>query len=360
MDGVKDWEAIDPLPFIERAEGVITFRGRTRELAPLNLRDEPEVSKVVRDVAASMGWLPPADASADPGPTREAEERAAWDIRPLTLKTAKQGDPLVLKTEDGSQTIVTIGDVLNPAAPRADYDAAPRGQHLVAVQIMIENKGPGVFAYDPSYESKLIGGSGGEYGDWQAELTVPTFRDVVRLAPGDSRKAHICYAIDDADRPLKVEIVFGLDSKADIGQWEITDERHEARAAGSVKPVKVVPRAPKFSDDPDEQARMEVAHALETLPTEQARDFALKRLNSLDFEIRSHALFFLEKLADPTLATALRGRLSDPEAYLRQRAIRALKTIGTVEALDAIRPALEDPDAAVRGEASRALAIPKR
>lgn len=95
-------------------------------------------------------------------------------------------------------------------------------------------------------------------------------------------------------------------------------------------------------------------------PPDQARTYALERLNSLDFDIRSRALFFLEKLGDPTLVGAFRGRLSDPEAYLRQRAVRALREIGTAEALEAIRPALEDPDRAVRGEAMRALGIDTR
>jgi len=111
-----------------------------------------------------------------------------------------------------------------------------------------------------------------------------------------------------------------------------------------------------LSDDPDEQARLEGSYALSTLPADQARKYALERLNNLDFDIRSGALFYLEKVADPSLVGAFRGRLSDPEAYLRQRAVRALRRIGTAEALEAINPALDDPDRAVRGEASRALA----
>jgi len=98
-----------------------------------------------------------------------------------------------------------------------------------------------------------------------------------------------------------------------------------------------------------------VAHALGTLPAEQARTYALQRLNNPDFEIRSRALFFLEDLGDPSLTGAIRGRLSDPEAYLRQRAVRALRKIGTPEALSAIRSAIDDPDRSVRAEAWRAL-----
>jgi hypothetical protein len=306
-------------------------------------------SSQVSGAGASMG------PAADPYvPMSDAEERAYLGFKPLTLKSAKQGESLLLDTEDGPRAAVTVSDVLFPVAPRAEYDLPGDGQHLAAVQLTIENRGPGVFSYDPGYESKLIGVQGGEYRDWEADLPVPTFRDVVRLAPGDARTAYVCYAIDAADKPHKIEIVFGIDLKADIGQWEITETRPSAESM-VIGQAESKPRALKFSDDPDEQARLEFAHALQTLPADEARSRALESLSNPDFDIRSRGLFFLEDLADPTLVGALRGRLSDPEAYLRQRAVRALKKIGTPDALEAIKPAVEDPDKSVRGEATRAL-----
>jgi hypothetical protein len=260
IEGVSDWSDVDPLFFIEQAEGLIAFKGRTRELAPLDLRGEPEVSNVVRQVAESMGWLPPTNLAepgtvvagsavrhpdlppAEPMTEGEAEviddeERASLGVKPLTIKSAKQGQTLVLETEDGPRVAITIGDVIDPAVPRADYDEAPQGRHLVAVRFTIENKGPGVFSNDPAYESKLIGASGGEYGAWQADLVVPTFYGSVRLAVADSRVAYVCYAVDDGDHPRRVEVVFGIDLRADIGQWEITDLSSSATATAKTEPT---------------------------------------------------------------------------------------------------------------------------
>lgn len=140
----------------------------------------------------------------------------------LILKKARQGEPLELMTDGGARVRVTISDVLDPVTPRADYDEPGRGQHLVAVRFVIENLGPSVFAYDPSYASKLIGAHGGEYTQFSADLPVPSFSDVVHIAAGDSRSAFVAYAVADGERPAGVEVVFGLDLKgAEIGQWKI-------------------------------------------------------------------------------------------------------------------------------------------
>lgn len=155
----------------------------------------------------------------------DAEEREYLGFRPLTLKTARQGEPLSLKTEDGPVVTTVVGDVLDPATPRAEYDAASSGERLVAVHFEIRNEGPGVFSYSPAFESKLIGESGGEYQAWQADLTVPTFYDYVRLGAGSSRAAYVCYAVPYGDNPHLVELLFGIDLHADIGQWQIEENQ---------------------------------------------------------------------------------------------------------------------------------------
>jgi hypothetical protein len=60
-----------------------------------------------------------------------------------------------------------------------------------------------------------------QYEDWQAELDPPQFNDVVRLKVGDKRAAYVCYAVDDGDKPARLEIVFGLDLEVDVGQWQL-------------------------------------------------------------------------------------------------------------------------------------------
>jgi hypothetical protein len=49
-------ENTNPLSVIERADGLIEYKGRSQELAPLNLRDEPELHAVVATVAEHLGW----------------------------------------------------------------------------------------------------------------------------------------------------------------------------------------------------------------------------------------------------------------------------------------------------------------
>jgi hypothetical protein len=177
-------------------------------------------SSQLRDDAYTGGYA--YDDPVDARPMSDAEEREYLGFKPLTLKTALQGETLKLVTEDGSTVAVTVTNVLDPAVPRAEYDVPAHGQRLVAVQLAIENEGPGVFAYAPTSESKLIGSNGGDYQWRRADLDVPTFNDVVRLTEGSSRSAYVCYAVGNEDQPETVEIVFGVDLKAEIGQWKIT------------------------------------------------------------------------------------------------------------------------------------------
>jgi hypothetical protein len=50
-----DWQHVDPLTEIEDAEGLINPKGRTRELAPLDLIGEPDVRSVVEEIATGLG-----------------------------------------------------------------------------------------------------------------------------------------------------------------------------------------------------------------------------------------------------------------------------------------------------------------
>lgn len=51
-----NWQAVDPVTAIERADGRINFKGRTRELAALDLTDEDELCIVVEQIAGALGW----------------------------------------------------------------------------------------------------------------------------------------------------------------------------------------------------------------------------------------------------------------------------------------------------------------
>jgi hypothetical protein len=310
----------------------------------------------------------------DEAPLTEAEERERLGFRPLTLKSARQSETLELQTEDGAVVAVTVADVLDPAQPRRDYDLPSAGEHLVAVRFLLQNKGPGVFAYDPSYESKLIGASGGEYRSWEADLTVPTFNDVVRLGVGAKRSAYVCYVVADEDRPETAEIVFGIDLHADIGQWtveEVTDTTEPAQTSStSVPPRTAPPTKPRPTEapaddeqallarmlaDPDASKRQAAAAALTRKADPATRGLLLKALKDPDFEVRTHALKGLVTIGGEGLVAALRAALQDSHPYLREKAVKALAVVGDAEAVEAIRSAKSDADESVRQAADRAL-----
>jgi HEAT repeats/PBS lyase HEAT-like repeat len=303
------------------------------------------------------------DTYPEDAPLPEVEEREALGLPPLTLKSAAQGEILSLRSEDGALVAVTIDQVFDPISPRAEYDLPGEGHHLVAVRVSLVNEGPRVFAYDPGYESKLIGASGGEYASWQADLHVPTYNGVVRLGLGASRSAHVCYAIADGDRPEPVEVVFGIDLQAEIGQWKIE----------SVEPASSPPQPASEADvdeektnghlelwtrmlgEPDGSRRQAAASALARLGDPAARDVLLVALKDPDFEVRTHALIGLVNLGGDELVHARRAALQDPHPYLRERAVKELARVGSKEAVEAIRSALSDVDESVRVTARREL-----
>lgn len=303
------------------------------------------------------------DVYEEEAPLSDADEREALGFPPLTLKCVRQGEALMSRTEAGSIAAVTIDDVLDPASPRADYDLPGDGQRLVAVRFSLENKGPGIFAYDPSYESKLIGASGGEYRSWQADLRVPTFNDVVRLGVGASRSAYVCYAVADEDRPDTVEVVFGIDVKAEIGQWKIENLTKGAASPPSAAPSDETPEKgrgelemwTRMLAEVDVHQRQVAASALVRLAAPASRDVLLTALKDPDFEVRTHALVGLANIGGDGLIAALRAALQDSHPHLRQKTIKELGRVGGDEAVDAIRSARSDVDESVRAAAEREL-----
>jgi hypothetical protein len=298
-------------------------------------------------------------------------ERSRVGFRPLTLKEARQGETLVLQTEDGPRVAVRIGTVLDPVKPRHSYDEPGEHVHLVAVEFELTNQGPGVFSYDPVYNSKLLGAGGAEYSYYVlaansagTALPVATFTDAVRLAPKASRKAYVCYAVNDGDRPQRVEVLFGLDLEADIGQWSIDSV---SQALPSLPEPDEETRPPVTDEDgmtsrwladlrqPEVEKRKVAASALAHAPTEAVRGALNTATKDPDFSVRFSATEGLVKLGGDDLLSVLRGALQDSVSYLRQRGVRWLADIPGDEATEAIRSALNDTDRSVRGEAEGAL-----
>jgi hypothetical protein len=52
---LKD-ENLNPLTIIENADGLIHYKGKTQELTPLGLREEPELRAVVESIAEQLEW----------------------------------------------------------------------------------------------------------------------------------------------------------------------------------------------------------------------------------------------------------------------------------------------------------------
>jgi len=277
----------------------------------------------------------------------------------------------VLQTEDGPRVAVTVGTVLDPVQPQHSYDEPGKHAHLVAVEFELTNQGPGIFSYDPAYNSKLLGASGAEYSSYVlaantagTALPVPTFNDQVRLAPNASRKAHVCYAVNDGDRPQRVEVLFGLDLRADIGQWSINSVSQALSSSPEPggetgPPVTHEDRVTSLwltdLQQPDVEKRKVAASALAHAPTETVRRALITATKDPDLSVRFSATEGLVKLGGDDLLSVLRGALQDSVPYVRQRAVRWLADISGDEATEAIRSALNDTDPSVRGEAERSL-----
>jgi hypothetical protein len=52
-------DQINPLTVIEDADGLIHYKGQAQALAPLDLRDEPELRDVIEQIAQQLGWKLP-------------------------------------------------------------------------------------------------------------------------------------------------------------------------------------------------------------------------------------------------------------------------------------------------------------
>jgi hypothetical protein len=51
-----DWQEVHPVRAIEAADGLINYKGRTREVAALDLREEPELWDLVSTLAEQLEW----------------------------------------------------------------------------------------------------------------------------------------------------------------------------------------------------------------------------------------------------------------------------------------------------------------
>ncbi len=107
--------------------------------------------------------------------------------------------------------------------------------------------------------------------------------------------------------------------------------------------------------DPDANARLAAAQALEQQANPAHLTHFLTLLADDHFEVRLTAIQYLGRLGDPATAQALIARLADPDDDVRRAAAGVLGTIRNPVALEPLVLSLTDEEAAVRHAAAAAL-----
>jgi hypothetical protein len=235
--GVNWEDRDDAYGMVDRVGWLGHFKGRTEEMVPLDLREEPELSAVVRRIASDLGWrVDPSSALASEHvegdarserPSVSPEPAAGIQTRHLT---ATLGQPIEINDSNHSRVYGKLGptvravvtDVLDPACGLKSWDVPPPGFRLVGARFELENLGPGAChgVGSPAWNSVVISDTGEEFEARDHDLTVATIHGELRVAVGGSRAGYVPYDVRDGGQVAAIQFRVGL---FDTAEWIVNE-----------------------------------------------------------------------------------------------------------------------------------------
>ena len=112
----------------------------------------------------------------------------------------------------GDSVAVNVQQVLNPAPPVTEFDAAPVGDQLVAVELSVTSNGLAPFTDDMNNDVTIIGSNSQTYTTGVESIAGCTNFDFgdVNLTTGTSATGCVSFEIPDGVNPAQVD--FTLES----------------------------------------------------------------------------------------------------------------------------------------------------
>ncbi|MEI7560493.1 MAG: hypothetical protein WCJ63_07850, partial [Actinomycetes bacterium] len=218
LAGANSGPSRDPLEILEAADGLISFKGRTREVVPLDLRDEPELSSVVVEIASSIGWLPPVNiahdvmpplgqgisVSATASPAAALEEVAASAPAPVIPAPGEIGVAKLVSDYQGHQYEIRPLEVLDSLTPLHEAVTLTRGKRLLGVRMEIRNLSSERLDDTPEWDLVLVDGLGKKHESAHIASVEPPLGGL-HLEPGDRRVGVVCWELRNKERPDRIQ-----------------------------------------------------------------------------------------------------------------------------------------------------------
>jgi hypothetical protein len=128
--------------------------------------------------------------------------------------------PEIIHDFSGNALAATAAIYGNPAQPANQFDNAPAGSHLVAIQLTLKGEGPGTVSDDVNADAALVG--------TDLQVYAPVFNDVAgctnfdlgsfTLAPGQSEVGCVVFALPDGTGINRLTLTL-TDGSVDYAQW---------------------------------------------------------------------------------------------------------------------------------------------
>jgi HEAT repeat protein len=326
-----DWENIKPANLLDAPrDWLLNLKGQAADVAPLDLREEPDLQAVLEQLAEVLS-IPPLR----PKPRRPAARAAA-----------------------------------QPAAPRNKEAEPPRAQrHAAEVQGM--NSPDDDVRYDTITRLRERRDAGLLDAFVQAlHDTDPFVRRQAADALGDLEDARcrpiLMRLLDDPDADMRYAAIQGLSAILDPSlvpalRDRIQDSDPYVRRTAVSSLARVDPQASRellrsvASQDPDADVRYDAVSALGDEPVHKDGDTLAAAARDRDPYTRRAGIGGLRQLRDQRYTTLLIDLTRDSDDDVRYDAVGALGDTGGPGAVEALRAALDDPNGDVRQAAKWGL-----
>jgi hypothetical protein len=139
-----------------------------------------------------------------------------------TAKATIGSSITLVGNNNGEQMAVTVTKVITNAQPNTEFDSAPAGDRLYAVQFRLADTGSAAYSDSPSNGAAVVDSTGQSYQAGVETVTgCQSFPGTENIAPGASGLG--CIVFEVAKSAKITEVQFTLDSGfgPQTGQWDV-------------------------------------------------------------------------------------------------------------------------------------------
>jgi hypothetical protein len=138
-------------------------------------------------------------------------------------KTAGIGSAITLTGNDsGEQMSVTVTKVISDAAPSDQFNGAPDGDRLYAVQFRLADTGTAAYSDAPSNGAAVIDSAGQPYQSGLETVSgCQGFGGTENIAAGESGLGCIVFEVPKAAKIAKVQFTLDSGFGPQTGQWDV-------------------------------------------------------------------------------------------------------------------------------------------